>query len=259
MNTEYFSLSAAQVLAAFVLIGLAVALARLNRNQLERQYLIGAIRAFAQLWLMGYVLLWLFDAGNVWIYLLVLELMIVVGTYTACQRQEEIRRQTFFALWLALHASVVLVGGFFFVAVLQVNALDHPHLLIPLTGMVIGNCANGAALSVHRLRGELDSHRGEIEAALALGANPKTALQPFVAATLRNALIPSIKSMMLMGVVQMPGIMTGQMISGIVPVEAVRYQIVVVYLLAGTVALTCHLTVRLESRQFFSRTWALQV
>ncbi len=257
MNFDYLELSLNQVLIAFTMIVLAVLLARFNRSRLERQYLLGAIRAFIQLWIMGYFLLWLFQSQKPLFHLLTLEFMILVGTYTAGRRQDSFTRHTFFALCIALHLAVLVLGGFLYAAVLQIQPLNQPHLFIPLMGMLIGNCANGAALSIHRLKGEVDSHRGHIEAALSLGASPSQALSPYVGTTLRNALIPSINSMMMMGIVQMPGIMTGQLISGIYPEKAVRYQIVVVYMLAGAVALTCHLTVWLESKRFFTPQWSL--
>ncbi|MEW6235659.1 MAG: iron export ABC transporter permease subunit FetB [Candidatus Omnitrophota bacterium] len=258
MNSDYLPLSLNQVLASLAMIALAAILARLNRSLLERQYLIGAARSFIQLWLMGYFLLWLFQSNQPIYLALTLELMIIAGAYTSVKRQEKFSSHTFLALWLALHASALTIGGYLFWVVLQVpHPLKTPHLFLPLMGMVIGNSANGAALIVHRLRGELESRRGEIETALALGASPRQALEPYTAAAMRNALIPSINSMMLMGIVQLPGIMTGQLISGILPEKAVRYQIVVVYMLAGAVALACHLTVRWEARSFFTRRWAL--
>ncbi len=257
MNTDYLALSFSQVFASLLMILLAVGLALLNRSRLEKQYLMGAIRAFIQLILMGYFLLWLFQNNHPVYLLLTLEAMLIAGTYTAGKRQERFSHQTFWVLFMALHTSALLVGGYFFLAVLSVQPFSTPHLFIPLMGMVIGNSANGAALSVHRLQSEVESHRGEIEAALALGVTPKKALEPYVSATLRNALIPSINSMMLMGIVQLPGIMTGQLISGILPQESVRYQIVVVYLLAGAVALSCHVTVRMETRRYFTQRWSL--
>jgi len=257
MESAYQILTINNVLASLLLVALAMGLSWINQSRLERHYLIGAVRSFIQLWLLGYALVWLFEARNLFIYLLVIELMIVVGAYTACQRQDVFRYETFGFLWLALHGSVMIVGGYFFVAVVPVLPTEQPNIFLPLTGMIVGNCANGAALSVHRLRGEVASHRGEIEVALSLGASPKRAVQPYIADTLRNALIPSINSMMLMGIVHIPGIMTGQMISGIVPDEAIRYQIVVVYLLAGSVALTCHLALQWEVRSYFTKRWQL--
>lgn len=256
-SIAFYAVSFNQVLLALVPIALAAGLAILNRSRLERQFLLGAVRSFIQLWLVGYVLVWLFDSENALWLILAVEFQIVVGAYTSGRRQDSSTFQTLIALCLALHITVWLLGGYLYAVVLQVNPFEAPHLLIPVMGMVIGNSANGAALSVHRLRSEIESHKGEIEAALALGATPTKALEPYIAATMRNALIPTINSMMLMGIVQLPGMMTGQMIAGIVPHQAVRYQIIVIYLIAAAVAFSCFLTVKLESRAFFTRHWSL--
>ena len=257
MNPGYLSLSMEQVLVSLAIIFLAIGLMWINRTGLERTILVGAIRSFFQLWLIGYVLLWLFQSDHPGWLLLYVEVMILVGAWTSAPREKGVTVYTYLHLWIALHGAVLVIGGFLFWAVLRTPMLLNPHLLIPLMGMLIGNSANGAALAVHRLRGELQSHRGVIEAALTLGASPRRAMEPFTAQTLRNALIPMLNSMMLMGIVQLPGIMTGQILAGVLPQEAIRYQIVVVYMLVGAVALTCHVTVRLELRGFFNRHWAL--
>ncbi|RJP31376.1 MAG: iron export ABC transporter permease subunit FetB [Candidatus Omnitrophota bacterium] len=259
MNTTYLTISAQQVLLSSLMVVLAILLSWLNHARLERQYVIGALRSFFQLWLVGYLLFWLFQSRNPLLLLGVVEIMILVAAVTAAQRQKQTTFKTYLALWLALHFSALFLGGFLFIAIFRVDLAEYPHLFIPLMGMVIGNSANGASLALHRLRGEIESHRGEIETALALGATPQKALEPYLAQTMQNALIPMINSMMLMGVVQLPGIMTGQMLSGVIPQEAVRYQIIVLYLLAGAVALTCHLSVRIEARRYFTSRWGLVI
>ncbi len=257
MNQPYLNIYLDQVALSALVVVFAMVLAWVNRANLEKQYLIGALRSFIQLWLVGYVLFWLFQSKNPVYLLLTIEVMIVVGTWTAVKRQKLFSLKTFGFLILSLHTSVIGLGVYLFWVVLRVGPFDYPHLFIPLMGMVIGNSANGASLALHRLRGEIKSHRGEIEAALALGASPRKSIEPYVSMTLQNALIPMINNMMMMGIVQLPGIMTGQMISGVIPQEAVRYQIIVVYLLSGTIALTCHLTVKLEAKKYFTSHWSL--
>ena len=256
MNSGYLTLSFEQVLTSMLFIGLAMGISFFNHTRLERQYLIGAIRAFVQLWLIGYVLLWLFKTAHPLLLLFMVETMIVAGTLSSAQQQEYKNKQTFWAIWLSLHASALVVGVFLFYGVIRVAPLSNPHLFIPLMGMIIGNAANGAALSVHRLRSDVEGHIGEIEIALSLGATPAKAVEPYVVNTMRSALIPSINGMMMMGIVQLPGILSGQVVSGIEPVDAVRYQIVVLYMIAASVSLTCYLTTKMETQRFFTKRWA---
>lgn len=258
METSYLNLAASQVFLSLIMVGLAALLMWVNQTRLERQYLLATVRAFVQLWAMGYVLLWIFESGQGWVYILTVEIMVLVGAYTAARRQDHFTWPMLISLAIALQVNVVVMISLMFGGILQTSPLSNPHLFIPLTGMLIGNCANSAALLVHRLYDEVKSHRGQIEAALALGAAPRQAMQPYLVATMRNAVIPSLNSMMMMGIVQIPGIMSGQLLSGIPPEQAMRYQIVVVYLLAGGVALTCHLMVWLEVRRLFTSRWALK-
>lgn len=257
MNSGYLTLTLDQVLTSALLIGLAMGISFLNRTRLERQYLIGAIRAFIQLWLIGYVLLWVFNSQHPLLFLLMVETMITAGTLSSARQQDYKCKQTFWAIWLSLHASAAVVGVFLFYCVIRIAPLSNPHLFIPLMGMIIGNAANGAALSVHRLRGDIESHIGEIEIALSLGASPEKAVEPYVVNTMRSALIPSINGMMMMGIVQLPGILSGQVVSGVEPVDAVRYQIVVLYMIAASVSLACYLTTKMEAQRFFTKRWAL--
>lgn len=259
MTPDYLSVSLAQVGVSALLVLSAVALLWWSRSGLEKTFLWGATRSFVQLWLVGYVLLWLFHQNSWWVYGLVVEFMICAGAYTAGKRQETFSWRVIVSLWLALHASILVVAAFLFYVVLRAHPLEAPNVFIPLMGMMIGNSASGAALAVNRLRGELKSRRGEIEAALALGASPSRAMEPYAALTLRNAMIPMMNSMMLMGIVQLPGILTGQLIAGAVPEEAVRYQIIVVYMLAGAVSLACQIAIFLEVRRMFTPRWALAI
>lgn len=246
-----------QVLTAGLFVVLAMALLWMNRSGLEKLFLIGALRSLIQLWVMGYVLVWLFGFEQAWVHLLVIQMMIVVATYTAGKRQDHFSFSMFCSLLLALQATVLVIGGVLYVAVFRVIPWENPHVFIPVMGMAIGNSANGAALLMHRMTGEIRSHRGQIESALALGASPKQAMYPFVKTTLRNALIPTINAMMMIGIVQIPGIMTGQILAGISPEQAMKYQVIILFMLSSATVCTCHLTIELEIRRLFSQRWAL--
>ena len=98
MNFDYVQLSPMHVLASLLMVGLAAALGRLNRSRLERQYLIGTIRSFVQLWIVGYVLVWIFQSRHPAILILTVEFQILVGTLTAARREESARWLTFVGL-----------------------------------------------------------------------------------------------------------------------------------------------------------------
>src|SRR6185295_16144408 len=116
--------------------------------------------------------------------------------------------------------------------VLRVSPWYEPRYLVPLFGMIVGNAMNGAALAAERLDSEMTSQRATVEAFLALGATPARAAAEPVRRALGAALIPSINGLMVVGLVQLPGMMTGQILAGASPLLAVRYQVVVAFMLA---------------------------
>ena len=136
--------------------------------------------------------------------------------------------------------------------VVQVEPWYNPRYLIPLFGMIIGNAMNAAALAAERLEAEMESRRGEVEAYLALGATSRRASQEPARRALRASLIPTVNSLMVVGIVALPGMMTGQIIAGVSPLVAIRYQIVVMFMLASCVSIAATLVTSWYRRQFFT-------
>jgi putative ABC transport system permease protein len=127
-----------------------------------------------------------------------------------------------------------------------------PRYVIPLGGMILGNAMTGAALAVERFTAEVRAGRLEIETALCLGATARQAADRAVRAAIHAALVPTINGMMIVGVVQLPGMMTGQILAGAPPLQAVRYQVVVMYMLAAAAALTSMSAALLAHRACFT-------
>lgn len=241
--------------AALVLV--AVAIAQWQRLGLARGFLVGAVRAVVQLVAVGYVLVYVFATARWWLVLLALAVMLVAATATAARRRSGRawsgeRR----ALWTISGTAMLLGAGLTLAyvteVVLHVRPWYDPRYLIPLFGMIVGNAMNGAALAAERLASEMEARRGEIEAYLALGATPARAAAEPVRRALMAALIPAVNGLMVVGLVQLPGMMTGQILAGQSPLLAVRYQIVVAFMLAGATALTSTIVVLWYRRTFFT-------
>jgi len=118
--------------------------------------------------------------------------------------------------------------------------------------MIIGNSMTGASLAAERLASEMKERRDEIETALCLGASSRTAAFDLVRSAFRAALIPSINSMAAMGIVFLPGMMTGQILSGTEPMIAVKYQIAIMCAITGSVAVTSLLILIQGRRAYFT-------
>jgi len=239
------------------LILVAIAISEWQRLGIARSLTVGAIRAVVQLVLVGYVLVYIFATSLWWIVLLALVVMLLAATSTATRRPGKRvaigNRRT---LW-TISGTAMFIGSGLTLAyvteiVLNVDPWYEPRYLIPLFGMIIGNAMNGAALAAERLAAEIENRRGEVEAYLALGASSARAAAEPTRRALLAALIPTVNSLMVVGLVQLPGMMTGQILAGQSPLLAVRYQIVVQFMLAGATAITGVIVVLWYRKTFFT-------
>lgn len=234
------------------LVLMVLLISRRERLGLERTLLIGAARTLLQLSLVGYVLAWVFHRREWGWTFLCLTVMATVAVLTAAQRQ--LRRLPGLALILA----VSIAGGSFAVLALVVGVVIRPpqpfdpQYVIPLAGMILGNSMTAAALAVERLLTEIQAQRLAVEAALSLGATARQAAAGAVRAAVNAALLPSLNAMMVVGIVQLPGMMTGQILAGASPEQAVRYQVVVMYMIAAAAAVTSVSAVLLAHRACFT-------
>lgn len=236
------------------LVLVAAGIARWQRVGLARGFLWGAVRAVLQLVAVGYVLEWVFATRRWSVVLLALVVMLLAATVTVAgrHRTERVPVGVLAGVSMLLGAGLTLV--YVQALVLRVSPWYDPRYLIPLFGMIVGNAMNGAALATERLASEMRGRRAEVEALLALGATPARAAAEPVRLALRAALLPAVNGLMVVGLVTLPGMMTGQILAGASPLLAVRYQIVVAFMLAAAVAGTAVLVVLLYRRRFFSAT-----
>ena len=222
---------------------------------LERQLIIAAVRTIAQLLLIGLLLKWLFERDD-WTALVLIALVMTLIAGIAAVRRTGRR---FPGIWknsiVAVMASSWLVMGITLTAIIGPDVWqDHPaQYVIPLLGMVLGNTLNGISLGLDRLSEELLGKRDEVEMRLTLGATRWEAAHEAIQAAVRTGMIPIINSMMVVGVVSLPGMMTGQILAGAKPVTAVRYQIIIMFLIASGTALGTVGVVVLSYFRLFNR------
>lgn len=237
---------------SLLLIAIILVISWRARLGLERELLIGAARTFLQLSAIGYVLLWVF-AQQAWYWtLLLLSVMAAVAVFTGAGRPERRIPGLLGVMALSIAGGSFGVLAIVIALIVKPSPLWSPQYVVPLAGMILGNSMTGAALAVERLSAEVRARRGEIEAALSLGATARQAAEPAIQAAVRAALLPTINAMMVVGVVQLPGMMTGQILAGAPPQEAVRYQVVVMYMLAAAAALTSVSATLLAQRATFT-------
>ncbi|NLX55390.1 MAG: iron export ABC transporter permease subunit FetB [Planctomycetaceae bacterium] len=234
----YIDLTYTQVAAAALLILINGAISIALRLGMERTLAWASVRTVLQLWLVGLVLEWVFQVDRWYIVLALLTLMTLIAGITAGQRN----RRRFPGIWfntiVSLWAATWLTTAYVLLVVLQdTTSWYQPQYAIPLVGMVLGNSLNGTSIGLNSFTDTLVSHREQVEMALTLGASRWEAARTPVQHAVRTGMIPIINSMMVVGIVSLPGMMTGQLLSGTAPIAAVKYQIVIMFLIASATAL----------------------
>lgn len=254
MRVEYVPLSAWQLVIAASLILICGAISVVLRLGLERRLLIASVRTVVQLLLIGMVLKWIF-VHDAWYFILsMLMVMTLIAGVAAVRRTGRRYRGMVLDSIISMWTSSWLMGAVALYGIVQVKHWysPPPQYAIPLLGMILGNTLNGIALGLDRLGEELATKRDQVETLLALGATRWEASRAAIQQAVRTGMIPTINSMMIVGLVSLPGMMTGQLLAGMDPFDAVKYQIVIMFLLAAGTALGTFSIVLLGYRRLFT-------
>ncbi|PLX62159.1 ABC transporter permease [Sedimenticola selenatireducens] len=243
---------------------LVLALAALSwrlRLGVERQLLIAALRSILQLLLLGLVLNTLFSQRAPLPILALALFMLMVAGYEVMARQ----KRRFRGPWgIGIGTLSMFISSFSITLlavhlVVRVDPWYTPQYLIPLLGMLLGNTMSGMAIALDNLTREAWQQRGVIEAQLMLGENWDRAIREIRRDALRSGLIPIINAMAAAGVVSLPGMMTGQILSGSPPLEAAKYQIMILLLIAVGTGLGAIVAVWIGSRRLFDQRQRLRL
>lgn len=239
---------------SFLLVASCLILLWVERLRIHGEVIIGTLRCFLQLFILGYIIDIIFNVDRLLWMLVMIGAMVVVGAHTARSRARGLQRPWLLCIASLGAAALVSLGVIFLFRIVRFEG----RYLIPLAGIVIGNAVRTLSVSLERLRGEMKNRRAEVEAALSLGAAPHLAAQPSRWAAIRAALIPSIDGMKIIGLVQMPGAMLGMLMAGAAPIEAVKLQIVVIYLLLSSNTIAVVVGIELAYRSYFSPAFQLK-
>jgi putative ABC transport system permease protein len=202
---------------------------------IHRRLLVAACRMVIQLSLMGLVLAALFShVSPLWTGLAALFMVLFAGREAVARQDRPLAGWWSFGLGTgAMTMAASLVTLFALTTALGPDPWYDPRYAIPLLGMILGNTMTGVSLGLHSLCNGVVLRRSAVEARLMLGATRMEALGPVIRDSLRSALMPVINSMAATGVVSLPGMMTGQILGGVAPMEAVKYQILIMFLISG--------------------------
>jgi putative ABC transport system permease protein len=252
VNSGVIDLSAWQLGLALLLVVALMIISFRQALGLERDLALGTVRTVVQLYGVGLILAAVFAAARWYWVMLILIVMISVATHAAVSRLTKPLPHAYGIAALALTVSTAATLAYVIGVVVQVRPWYEPQYIIPIAGMILGNSMTSAALAGDRLQGELRARAAEVETRLVLGFSGREAVQPLVRSALRAAMIPTVNGMMTVGLVQLPGMMTGQILAGSSPLVAIRYQMVVVFMQAAATAIGSLIFIRLAAGRYLT-------
>lgn len=235
----------------YILLVIPVAVLWYYRTGLVRDMLIAAGRMTIQLFLMGLYLTLLFDLNNAWVNLAWLVVMILVAAGTTIRRSELSLKRFAFPVIIGTVVALMIVDSFFLGITLQMDNIFDARYFITITGMILGNSMKQNIIALNAFYHSLNKQKSDYRYALANGATRNEALQPFMRQALKKAFNPQIATMAVLGLIAMPGTMTGQILGGSSPETAIKYQIMLMLSIFIACMITVVITIHIANYYLF--------
>jgi len=219
---------------ASVLVILAILILYFRRIEIGRDLSSAALRGFAQLMLLSVVLTYVFTSV-MWhtLAIVIFIAMALLAGYTSARRVDMPKAALITTPSIAIGASISLA------IMIALNVIPlKPEFVIPIAGMAFGNAMNICSLTLTRLLSEIRNNKSRIEVMLALGATPYHAVEQYERASIKSALIPTLDSMRTLGIIFIPGAMTGMLMAGVEPITAAVYQLSIFFMIISSGAIT---------------------
>lgn len=242
-------MSYVQLASALVFILIPLVLTYTLKLGLGNDILIATVRSIVQLLIVGYILTFVFESDSkIYIGLMIL-LMIVAATLNIIKKGDGIPGITGIILLTLVSVEVLTMGIMLGLRIIPFEAQE----VIPISGMVIGNCMILSLLFLNKFKDEIERGDEVIELILALGGSPKTAIDRSLKSAIKTSMIPTIEAQKTMGLVQLPGMMSGLIIGGADPMEAVMYQLLILFLILTNAAVSSVMVGYLSYRKLFNQ------
>lgn len=220
--------------------------------KLTKTLLTAAIRTVVQLSFIGLILAWIFAREQWYEVLLILTIMTLIAGGAAKNRVKRSYKGLFTDTLIAVSTSAVLVTIIAIGLILQVRPWYSPQFIIPILGLILGNSLTAISLTSNQLIESFHEQQARIEMMLTLSAHPFEAVHEQIRGAIISGMTPTLNSMLVVGIVSLPGMMTGQILAGADPTQAVRYQIVTMFLICVSSTLGCTASALLIYRRFFN-------
>ena len=249
------TLTITDLVIAAVLVGLLALLSLRLQTGISLQLLVAAARTAIQLSLIGLVLKVLFANAHLgWVTLMAVFMLLVAGREVMARQERRFKGWWGYAVGtFSMFLSSFTVTVFALVVILGDTPWYTPQYAIPLLGMLLGNTMNGISISMDRLTHAAWEQRGVIEARLMLGERWDEAISEIRRQAIRSGMIPIINAMAAAGIISLPGMMTGQILAGAAPVDAVKYQILIMFLITAGTGLGTMAAVTIGAKHLFDK------
>lgn len=252
---EILELSWGRLAIGFLSMLIPAAIFAWYRTDLNRQLAIALVRMTLQLLFVGYYLEVLFEYDNNWFNLAWILVMVSVSDFATIDRSElRPRWSLVLPVFFATFVGILLINVFFLKVVIQLPNLLQAQYAIPITGMVLGNCLSSNVIGVHDFFYRLHREQTTYQYYLSTGATRNEALFPFYQSAIKRSINPTLAGMATIGLVSLPGMMTGQVLSGTSPMIAIQYQIMIMLAIFSGTVLTVFLALHLTNRWVFHDT-----
>ncbi|HOU38720.1 MAG TPA: iron export ABC transporter permease subunit FetB [Treponemataceae bacterium] len=251
MNIAQFSL----IYLLLIIILVIMKKARVNQTKL---LVVASFRMSVQLVLAGFVLTWIFENPHPLLTVAYIVSMVIFAIHRVISRCKRLNRTFKIIVACSLAGTGVSLVAYFVAVVVGINVFN-PQYTIPISGMIIANSMNGVALGLRSFTENIRANTARMDALINAGVTPKKILLPFVNDALETALIPTLNSMVGMGIISLPGMMTGQILSGTLPMTAILYQIAIMIAICTAVCVTVFTSLYLGYRTMYNKRYQIQV
>jgi UDP-glucose/iron transport system permease protein len=225
---------------------------------LVKDTITAVLRMTVQLILVGIYLEFIFARDSAWINLLWVLVMILAASYTTIQKSGLNYKIYLVPAFIALAASIVIVDLYFFAVVIKLNNIFEAVYIIPITGMLLGNCIRTNVIGLNLYYKRLKDDQTLYKYALANGASFGEALNPYIKEALRTAFNPTIATIAVIGLISLPGMMTGQILGGNSPMIAIKYQIMLMITILVSSVITVLITIFISNKLVFNGFYILK-
>lgn len=244
-------LSIFQFSLIYLLLIIVLVIMKKSKVNQTKLLLVASLRMTVQLVIVGYILQYVFSNPKPIFTIIFLIIMLVFSIDRVIKSKKDLNHN----FKIAIGASLTFSGLFilvFFVTVVVGKSIFNPQYTIPLAGMIIGNSMTGVNIAIKTFMDDISKEKNKINTLLNLGVEPKDILKPFANNALETALIPTMNSMLGMGIIFLPGMMTGQMLSGTLPTTAIMYQIAIMIAVCTSVCITVFLSLNLGYKSLYN-------